>query len=66
MARLVVQELLEAEQSDYLDGRGRSERRGSDQRGSRNDHEPGRIRSAEGAIDGSIRCPTPARRTART
>jgi transposase-like protein len=50
VTRLVVQELLEAEQADYLGGRGRYERRASDQRGSRNGYEPGRIRSAEGAI----------------
>jgi len=52
VTRLVVQELLEAEQADYLGGRGhgRYERRGTDQRGSRNGYEPGRIRSAEGAI----------------
>jgi len=50
VTRLVVQELLEAEQSDYLGGRGRYERRGIDQHGSRNGYETGRIRSAEGAI----------------
>ena len=50
VTRLVVQELLEAEQVDYLGGRGRYERRGIDQRGSRNGYETGRIRSAEGAI----------------
>jgi len=50
VTRLVVQELLEAEQADYLGGRGRYERREIDQRGSRNGYEPGRIRSAEGAI----------------
>jgi putative transposase len=51
VTRLVVQELLEAEQADYLGGRGRYERRDGDQRGSRNGYEPGRIRTAEGAID---------------
>jgi transposase-like protein len=51
VTRLVVQELLEAEQADYLGGRGHYERRGQDQRGSRNGYEPGRIRSAEGAVD---------------
>ena len=51
VTRLVVQQLLEAEQADFLGGRGRYERRGTDQRGSRNGYEPGRIRSAEGAID---------------
>ena len=48
--RLVVQQLLEAEQADFLGGRGRYERRGDGQRGSRNGYEPGRIRTAEGAI----------------
>ncbi len=43
VTRLVVQELLEAEQADYLGGRGRYERRGEDQRGSRNGYEPGRL-----------------------
>jgi len=51
VSRLVIQELLEAEQADYLGGRGRYERRGAGQRGSRNGYEPGRIRTAEGAID---------------
>src|SRR5271165_1413105 len=51
VTRLVVQELLEAEQADYLGGRGRYQRRGSDQRGSRNGYEPGRIRTAEGAVE---------------
>jgi putative transposase len=50
VTRLVVQELLEAEQADYLGGRGRYVRRGEDQRGARNGYEPGRLRSAEGAI----------------
>jgi hypothetical protein len=36
VTRLVVQELLEAEQGDYLGGRGRYERRGEGQVGSRN------------------------------
>jgi putative transposase len=50
VTQLVVQELLEAEQADYLGGRGRYERRGADQRGARNGYEPGRIRTAEGAV----------------
>jgi transposase-like protein len=41
VTRLVVQELLEAEQADYLGGRGRYERRGTDQRGSRNGYPSG-------------------------
>ena len=51
VTRLVVQELLEAEQGDYLGGRGRYERRGEGQVGSRNGYEAGRIRTAEGPID---------------
>ena len=39
MTRLVVQELLEGEQADYLGGRGRYERRGEGQVGSRNGYE---------------------------
>jgi transposase-like protein len=50
VTRLVVQQLLEAEQVDFLGGRGRYERRGADQLGSRNGYELGRIKSAEGAI----------------
>lgn len=50
VTRLVVQELLEAEQADYLGGRGRYERRGEGQRGSRNGYESGRLRTAEGPI----------------
>jgi len=44
LTRLVLQELLEAEQADFLGGRGRYERRGKGQRGSRNGYEPGRPR----------------------
>ena len=50
VTRLVAQQLLEAEQADFLGGRGRYERRAGDQRGARNGYQPGRIRSAEGAI----------------
>ncbi len=50
ITRLVVQELLEAEQSDFLGGRGRYERRGEQQAGWRNGYEEGRIRTAEGPI----------------
>jgi transposase-like protein len=50
VTRLVVQRLLEAEQSDYLGGRGRYQRRASDQVGSRNGYEAGQLRTAEGAI----------------
>jgi putative transposase len=50
MVRLMVQELLEGEQADFLGGRGRYERRAEGQVGSRNGYEPGRVRTAEGAI----------------
>ncbi|MCA1695887.1 MAG: IS256 family transposase [Actinobacteria bacterium] len=50
VTRLVVEELLEGEQSDYLGGRGRYERRAEGQVGSRNGYESGRIRTAEGPI----------------
>jgi transposase-like protein len=51
ISRLVIQQLLEAEQADFLDGRGRYERRAGDQRGSRNGYERGRVRTAEGAME---------------
>jgi putative transposase len=54
VTRLVVQQFLEGEQADFLGGRGRYERRRSDQRGSRNGYAPGRIRTAEGAIDVAV------------
>jgi transposase-like protein len=50
VTRLVFQQLLEAEQADFLGGRGRYERRDSGQRGSRNGYEPGRLRTAEGPV----------------
>jgi Transposase, Mutator family len=50
VTRVVVQELLEGEQADYLGGRGRYERRAPDQVGSRNGYEPARVRTAEGAL----------------
>jgi len=50
MSRLVIQQLLEAEQADFLGGRGRYERRGDEQTGWRNGYEPGRVRTAEGAL----------------
>ncbi|MGH9044224.1 MAG: transposase [Acidimicrobiales bacterium] len=50
VTRLVVQALLEAEQTDYLLGRGRYERRG-DQSGSRNGYIRGRLRTAAGSIE---------------
>jgi putative transposase len=54
VTRLVVQELLEGEQADYLGGRGRYERRGEGQSGSRNGYESGRVRTAEGAIEVAV------------
>ena len=54
VTRVVVQELLEAEQADYLGGRGRYERRDEGQSGSRNGYEPGWVRTAEGAFDVAV------------
>ena len=54
VTRLVVQELLEGEQADCLGGRGRYERRDEGQSGSRNGYEPGRVRTAEGAIEVAV------------
>jgi transposase-like protein len=54
VTRLVVEELLEAEQADFLGGRGRYERRGEGQVGSRNGYESGRIRTAEGPIEVAV------------
>jgi transposase-like protein len=54
VTRVVVQELLEGEQADYLGGRGRYERRGEGQMGSRNGYAPGRVRTAEGAFDVAV------------
>ena len=51
VTRLVVQELVEAEQADFLGGRGRYQRRSDDQFGSRNGYERGRLRTAEGFVD---------------
>src|SRR5678810_437195 len=50
----VVVELLEAEQGDWLGGRGRYVRRAEGQVGSRNGYEPGRIRTAEGPIEVAV------------
>jgi transposase-like protein len=54
VTRVVVQELLEGEQADYLGGRGRYERRGEGQWGSRNGYEPARVRTAEGAFEVAV------------
>jgi len=51
VSQMVVQELLEGEQADYLGGRGRYQRRDTGQVGWRNGYEPGRLRTAEGPID---------------
>ena len=51
VSQMVVQELVEGEQADYLGGRGRYQRRDAGQVGWRNGYEPGRLRTAEGAID---------------
>lgn len=50
ISELVVQELLEAEQADFLGGRGHYQRRGGTQRGFRNGYEPRRVRTAEGPL----------------
>ena len=50
VSRLVVQELLEGEQQDFLGGRGRYGRRDAEQVGSRNGYERGRLRTAEGFL----------------
>lgn len=54
VTRLVVQELLEAEQGEFLGGRGRYERRGDDQVGSRNGYERSWLRTAEGPIEVAV------------
>src|ERR1700694_2770260 len=54
VTRLVVQELVEGEQGDFLGGRGRYERREDGQVGSRNGDEPGRIRTAEGSFEVAV------------
>jgi putative transposase len=54
VTRLVVQELLEGEQSDFLGGRGRYQRREDGQAGSRNGYERGRLRTAEGLVDVAV------------
>jgi transposase-like protein len=51
---LVMQELLEGEQGDFLGGRGRYGRRGEGQVGSRNGYERGRLRTAEGFVDVAV------------
>jgi putative transposase len=54
VTQLVVQQLLEGEQQDFLGGRGRYDRRGDDQAGSRNGYERGRLRTAEGFVDVAV------------
>jgi putative transposase len=50
ISELVVQELMEAEQADFLGGRGHYQRREDGQRGFRNGYEPRRVRTAEGPL----------------
>jgi putative transposase len=54
VTRLVVQELLEGEQGEFLGGRGRYRRRSAEQVGSRNGYERGRLRTAEGFVDVAV------------
>lgn len=54
VTRLVVQELVEGEQQDFLGGRGRYDRRDAEQVGSRNGYERGRLRTAEGFVDVAV------------
>jgi transposase-like protein len=54
VTRLVAHELMEAEQTDFLGGRGRYERRGSDDRGQCNGYERARLRTAEGNVSVSV------------
>jgi putative transposase len=54
VTRLVVQELVEGEQEDFVGGRGRYERRGDDQVGWRNGYEPARLRTAEGPVQVAV------------
>jgi putative transposase len=54
VTRLVVQELVEGEQADFLGGRGRYERRSGGQAGSRNGYEAARLRTAEGPVEVSV------------
>jgi hypothetical protein len=54
VTRVVVQELLEGEQADFLGGRGRYQRRSEGQVGSRNGYEPARVRTAEGAFEVAV------------
>src|SRR5436190_22674296 len=54
VTRLVVQELVEGEQGDFLGGRGRYQRREEGQVGSRNGYERGRLRTAEGFVDVAV------------
>ena len=67
VTRLVVQELLEAEQADYLGGRGRYERRGGTSAGRATAMSPGASAPPKApSTSASPRCATPARPTAPT
>jgi transposase-like protein len=66
VTRLVVQELLEGEQRDFLGGRGRYDRRDDGQVGSRNGYQRGRLRTAKGSSTSRCRrCASPVSRSAR-
>jgi hypothetical protein len=54
VTRLVVQELLEGEQQDFLGSRGRYDRRNAEQAGARNGYPRGRLRTAEGFVDVAV------------
>lgn len=54
VTRLMVQELVEGEQGDFLGGRGRYQRRAEGQVGARNGYERGRLRTAEGFVDVAV------------
>src|SRR3954447_7378527 len=73
VTRLVVQELIEGEQGEFLGGRGRYQRRDGDQIGSRNGSERGGRRTAAGFVEAAVpqpsstspcrRCVAPASRS---
>jgi putative transposase len=50
VTRLVVQEMLEGEQQDFLGGRGRYDRRGDGQTAARNGYERGRLGPPRGSL----------------
>jgi putative transposase len=66
VSELVVQELVEGEQADFLGGRGHYQRREEGQRGFRNGCEPRRIRNAEGPLSVQLPQARGARRPFRS